>query len=632
MDKLTISEFINFLNTTDLKTLKELKAKADDLYYNTGDFSMDDERYDLLKEKIQKRDPSYKPGVGAKLREGENRVELPYWLGSADKITPEDVDRLDRWVLENKASHYVISEKLDGVSCLLVSKNGTINLYTRGDGTVGADISYLSPYFSLPKLRENIAIRGELIIKKAVFQSKYKGKTIDGRQYKNPRNMVSGLIGAKVARKGLEDISFVAYEIVGDSMPKPTVQLEKLKKLGFEVAKYITVKKIDVDILSSVLVSFKEESYYDIDGIIVQSDSEYDRNTDGNPSYLFAFKMTFLDAIHETEVKDIEWNVSKWGQLKPVAIIAPVDLGDVTISRATAHNAKYVVENSLGPGAVIKVTRSKDVIPYIVEVVAQAEEPALPDTEYYWDKNRVNILLKEQDNTMCIKLISDFFSKLGIKHVSEATVAKMYNDGLDNLMKIIGASKERILQVPEFQEKSAERIHTNIRNGLKSVKMSTIIGASGVLGYGIGVKRVEALLQAHPDLLQIYKTKSKKELLGIITSVEGFSDIIAEKVIDYLPYADKFVENMKKYTTIKEQVRVSSTLNGMKFVMTGFRDKKLEEEIAERGGKVTSSVSKGTTAVIVAEKVTKLTGKLEKAEEYGVPILTKTEFINKYIS
>lgn len=619
-----------FLKKASLEDLKKLKLQADDLYYNTGETSLEDNEYDLLKEEIEKRDPTYRPGVGAKLREGENRVELPYWLGSADKITPEDVDKLDRWLTDNKAPSYIISEKLDGVSCLLVVKDGKVSMYTRGDGSVGADISYLAPYFSLPEIKEDIAVRGELIIKKSTFQNKYY-KT-GSRQYKNARNMVSGLIGAKIARTGLEDISFVVYEIVGDSMPSPLEQLIKLKTYGFNVVKYEVAKKIDMDVLSRVLSVYKADSQYEIDGIIIQANNPYDRNTDGNPSYLFAFKMTFLDAIHEVKVLDIEWNVSKWGQIKPVAIIEPLDLGDVTISRATAHNAKYVVENSLGPGAVIKVTRSKDVIPYIVEVLVQAEEPMLPDIQHVWDKNRVNIMTKEDDNTMCIKIVADFFAKLGIKHVSEATVSKMYNNGLDNLMKIIGASKERLLQVPEFQEKSAERIYTNIRNGLRSVKMSTIIGASGVLGYGIGVKRVETLLHAVPDLLEIHETKTREELLHIVTSVEGFSDLTAEKIIDNLSYASKFVEKMRKYTTIKEQVKISSSLQGKKFVMTGFRDKKLEEDISQRGGKVTSTVSKATSMVIVAEKSDKLTGKLEKASQIGIPILTKTEFILKYIT
>lgn len=619
-----------FLKKASLEDLKKLKLQADDLYYNTGETSLEDNEYDLLKEEIEKRDPTYRPGVGAKLREGENRVELPYWLGSADKITPEDVDKLDRWLTDNKAPSYIISEKLDGVSCLLVVKDGKVSMYTRGDGSVGADISYLAPYFSLPEIKEDIAVRGELIIKKSTFQNKYY-KT-GSRQYKNARNMVSGLIGAKIARTGLEDISFVVYEIVGDSMPSPLEQLIKLKTYGFNVVKYEVAKKIDMDVLSRVLSVYKADSQYEIDGIIIQANNPYDRNTDGNPSYLFAFKMTFLDAIHEVKVLDIEWNVSKWGQIKPVAIIEPLDLGDVTISRATAHNAKYVVENSLGPGAVIKVTRSKDVIPYIVEVLVQAEEPMLPDIQHVWDKNRVNIMTKEDDNTMCIKIVTDFFAKLGIKHVSEATVSKMYNNGLDNLMKIIGASKERLLQVPEFQEKSAERIYTNIRNGLRSVKMSTIIGASGVLGYGIGVKRVETLLHAVPDLLEIHETKTREELLHIVTSVEGFSDLTAEKIIDNLSYASKFVEKMRKYTTIKEQVKISSSLQGKKFVMTGFRDKKLEEDISQRGGKVTSTVSKATSMVIVAEKSDKLTGKLEKASQIGIPILTKTEFILKYIT
>jgi DNA ligase (NAD+) len=625
INSLSTKEYKKYLSEEKLTILHKIKLHLDDIYYNTGESSVEDYKYDLLKETLTIRDPDYVPPVGAKLRQGENRTQLPYWLGSADKITPQQPEVLNRWVRDNKSKNYVVSSKLDGVSCLLVRENNKINLYTRGDGEIGADISYLTNYFNIPKLSEDIAVRGELIMKKGDFNDKH------SESYKNPRNMVSGLISGKTARKGLEDIHFVVYEIVGDSMPKPSEQLKKLNKLGFEVVNFEIISDLTIDTLSEIYPRFREESEYELDGIIVQSDSPYDRNISGNPDYMFAFKMLLDDAIFETEVKEIEWNMSKWGQLKPVVIVDPVETGGITMTRATAHNAKYVVDNNLGRGAKIKITRSKEVIPYIVEVVKQAKKPDMPEIDYIWDKNEVNIFAKEYDDTMCVKLISNFFAKLGIKHVSEATVKKMFENGLDDLIKIVSADKKRLLQIPEFKEKSAERIYTNIHNGLQDVKIPDVVGASGVLGFGIGSKKMNTLLRGIPDILTMYKEKTEEQLIAEIIKVEGFSDLTAKKIVHNLRYADLLIKKLSKYAKFKKEKKVSQKLQGQKIVMTGFRDKKLEEDIISRGGNVTGSVSKNTTILIVAKKGGKLSGKLEKAESLGIPIYEKDEFIRQYI-
>lgn len=619
-----------YLNLLDNDELLSLRNACDDLYYNTGESVVSDENYDILID-VMKNKGIYSLKVGAKLREGENRVELPYWLGSADKITDKDSAILTRWLKDNKAKRYLISEKLDGVSCLLVSKNGKIKLYTRGDGVIGADISYLAQYIpSIPKRLDDIAVRGELIIPKDVFNKKYRNKEVNGRVYKNARNMVSGLIGSKTARKGIEDIVFNTYEIVGDTMPKPSRQLKTLSDNNFTVVKHVLVPELNIEILKNTLLNFKEESEYEIDGIIIQSDMEYDRNIDGNPDYLFAFKMLLSENIHETKVKEIEWNTSRWGQLKPVAIVEPVDLGDVTINRATAHNAKYVMDNNLGKGSIIKITRSKDVIPYIVDVV-KGTKPDMPEVDFVWDKNHVNITVKQFQNTMCIKVMSNFFNKLGIKFISEATVEKLYDAGIDNLYKIISAKKSDFLKVPQFGDKSAERIYTNIHNGLQNVKIHNLLGASGVFGFGIGERKLDSLFLAIPDLLSYYKKYDTEEIVKKIVKVEGFSEITATKIALNLKYADMFIKKIKPYITLTQIEKVDNNLDGVKVVMSGFRDKTLQEDIIKRGGKVMSSVSKNTNILIVSTLSQKLTGKSAKAEELGVKILSKDQFISKYI-
>lgn len=605
-------------------TLLSIKNYLDDLYYNTDTSFFDDTRYDILKDILSKNYPVSKGQIGTKLREGTNRTTLPYWLGSANKIT--DSISLDKWLTKHNFPPLIISEKLDGVSCLLIYKDNKLSLYTRGDGTVGADISHLAPYIRLPSLSSPIAVRGELIIPTQVFQEKYKN------EYRNPRNMVSGLVGAKSFRQGLNDINFIPYEIIYSLSPtslRPSQQFSKLAQTGFQTAKYFSLSTPpSLTSLTNLFLETKNTSLYELDGLIVQADTPYTRNTSGNPDYLFAFKTRLEEDSYETVVDHIEWNTSKWGYLKPVAVVKPVVLHSITLSRATAHNAKYVVSNNLGKGSIITVTRSNDVIPYITNVLSPTS-PDLPQVPYIWDKNEVNIISHQDLATIRIKILSDFFSKLGIKYVSEATVQKLINNGLDTFIKIIQADKDRLLQVPEFQDKSAERIYTNIKQGLTGIKLSTFLGASSVLGYGIGRRKVETLLNGIPDILTIYKNKSKEELISLICDVQGFSVITATKIANNLKYADTLIQKTKDYVSFLSIQKTSSSLENQKIVMSGFRDKRLEDSIVQAGGKVTTTVSGNTTGVIVVDKNSE-SSKVEKARELGIPIYDKEEFCTKF--
>ena len=204
----------------------------------------------------------------------------------------------------------------------------------------------------------------------------------------------------------------------------------------------------------------------------------------------------------------------------------------------------------------------------------------------------------------------------------------MYENGLDDIVKILGASKDKLFEIPEFKEKSVERIYNNIHDTLKDVKLSKVLGASGVFGFGIGTKRIDALLLDIPNLFEIYKTKTSEELLKMIMGVEGFSEIMATKIVTNINMADLFLKNISKYITIKKEVRVSNDMTGHKYVMTGFRDKELEEEIVKRGGKVSGTVSKNTTALIVKEKDEKVTTKIENAQKLNIPIYSREEFKN----
>lgn len=596
IEKMTPTSLKDFCLKEPIKKIKDIKLILDDLYYNTENSSMPDNLYDIIKDTIMYRDPNYVPEIGAKIRTNENRVNIPFWLGSADKITIERQGKLDIWLEKNDTKEYCISDKLDGVSGLLVVKGGTKKLYTRGDGVIGADISYLIQYFdSIPENIPDGGYRGELIMKTKTFSDLYSIHSSEEvkekrkyKSYKNSRNMVAGQICAKTVRKGLSDTMFVVYEIIGThEMPKQSDQLKELKRIGFTVVNHIKgVKEISMDTLLSYHEKLKSSSDYDIDGIVVQSDVKYDRNTTGNPSYMFAFKDRGDSNQAVTEVLDIEWQVSRHGKLVPVALVEHVYICNSTISRVTVHNAKNLIDKKIGPGAMITVTRSQDVIPFIVDVQVESENLKMPSEnpdDYKWDENKVNfVTTKTSDqDLMKIKLIASFFEKLNIKFVSRATVTKMYNHGMDDLIKIIEATEKDLLEINGIKEKSAQRIVKNIHEGLQNITIPLIIGSSGVLGESIGRKRTDALFTDLPNVLEM---SSSEELKNKILTIEGFSEITADKIVERMKYAKSLLEKISKYCTFKKEVRVSNSMVGKKYVMSGFRDKKLEQYIIERGG------------------------------------------------
>lgn len=623
------NDYKNFLNNTDLEILHKIKLFVDDIYYNTGkDSGLSDYNYDLLKEFLEKKDPDYIVPIGIKIRNGENRIKLPFYMGSMDKYKPENKKQIKNWLKKNNSEDYIIESKLDGVSCLLVMKNGKIKLYTRGDGNVGSDISYLSQYFNtIPKnTNYDLVVRGELIIKKETFVKKY------SKKFANARNMVSGKIGSKTIKEGIKDIDFVAYEIVGDGiMESPKTQFNLLKNLGFSIVKNKIIKNINTEILSKELIDFKKSEQYQIDGIIIQTNKKYKRNKSGNPKYAFAFKMRFSDNIVKTEVISVEWNVSKWGQLKPRIKIKEVSLGGVKINYTSGFNAKYINDNKIGKGSVINITRSGDVIPYIVEVLKSSENPDMPEIEYQWNETKVDIYTTKYGEKMCVKLISSFFSELGIKHVSESTVAKLYKNGYDSLLKIIMATKQDFLKIDTFGERLVERTYNNIHNGLQNIPIYIVLGASGIFGYGLGTRKIKKLLKDIPDLLQIYKNKDKSEMFDMIMKVDGFSKKSTSKIVDNLFWADKFIIALSNFATFKKEKEVSNNkLKDKKIVFSGFRDKNLEENINIMGGKVNSSVSKNTDFVIVIDR-NNTSSKIQKAQKLNIQIIEKDEFIKIYI-
>ena len=387
-----------------------------------------------------------------------------------------------------------------------------------------------------------------------------------------------------------------------------------------------------MDILSEILLKNLQNNDYEIDGIIIQSNQEYVRNIKDNPKYQFAFKMTLDSNLIEAEVEEVEWNVSKHKIIKPRIKIKPVNLNGVKITYATGFNAKYIFTKSIGKGTIVKITRSGDVIPFIVEVIKCSDNPDIPEIEYTWDENNVDIIANNDiDNISDIKMISSFFQNMDIKCISEATVERMYNHGLTNLKKIFEASQKDFENIDRFGPKLAEKIYNNIHNGLQNISIDVLLGSTCLFGYGMGKRKIKVLMDEIPDLFNIYKKLTDEELLNKINKVEGFSNITSQKILDNIEKADKFLKDIDKFVTYKntkiDNTIMNNKLKDKTYLFSGFRDKELETKIILHGGKMVTSISKNLSFLIIKEHTEKDSSKVQKAKDLNIPIVLKDKFI-----
>ena len=587
---------------------------------------MTDNQYDILEDYISDKYPKNEiiHKIGAPVE--RNKVTLPYQMGSMDKIKP-DTSALANWMAKYRGP-YVLSCKLDGVSGLYTTEGSAPKLYTRGDGKVGQDVSHLIPHLRLPKTK-GIAIRGEFIIPKAVFDSKYKNK------FANPRNMVAGIINHKSINEAIKDLQFVAYEVIVP-VKKPSEQMEFLTTLEVEVVLWKTESAITNELLSETLVDWRKNYIYEIDGVIVTNDAKYTRK-DGNPDHSFAFKMVLSDQVAEAKVVDVIWSPSKDGYLKPRVQIEPINLGGVRIEFATGFNGSFINDNKVGVGAVIELIRSGDVIPHIRKVTVPAEEAKMPSVPFKWNDTHVDVMLEDLDSNETVKEknITGFFRGIGVEGLSSGNVARIIQAGYDTVPEIIKMDVNDLLQVEGFKDKTANKLYNGIKEKIDAASLITLMSASNVFGRGFSEKRLELIMDSYPDVLTSKESNAQK--VAKISAIKGMAEKTSESFVERIPDFINFIKEAglsKKLTqevTEKKQVDESHPLFGKTIVMTGFRDTQIQEDIKNVGAKLGSSVSKNTFIVLVKDK-DEDTGKAGDARKLGVTLMTPEEFVKKYFS
>jgi len=629
---------MSYLETLNETYLENIIRYANTAYYNTKKPLITDNEFDIIKEYMERKYPENEilENIGAEVL--KNKVELPYEMPSMDKIKP-DSNALQNWT-KKYSGPYVISSKLDGVSGLYTTEGSKPKLYTRGNGKVGQDISYLLSVLKLPK-EKDIVVRGEFIIPKKVFEDKYL------KTFANARNLVSGIINSKKIDEKTKDLDFVVYEVIQPEII-PTRQMNKIEELGFKTVLHQDDNALTNEKLSDILIDWRTNYEYEMDGIIVSDDKIYKRKS-GNPDHAFAFKMVISDQVAEAKVVDVIWQASKNGYLKPKVQIEPVKLGGVTIQYATGFNAKFIESNQIGIGAIIQIIRSGDVIPFIQSVIQSAEKAKMPNEEYHWTDTEVDIIVNNIDENDVVKEknITAFFTSLKVDGLSSGNVKRFMKAGYKSISGILKMSKEDFEKIEGFKSKMIEKVYTSIQTKVKEASLLDIMVASNMLGRGLGERKMKPIIEAYPNILTTTESNDKKikmlqEVNGIgienaksfVINIPRFLEFLKEAELEY-----KLNTNILKEEKIQTRSRTNSTeneenkekhiLHDKHIVMTKIRDKEIIEKLKENGGFLDDNVNKNTFALIVKE-LDDSSNKIKKAKDLGIRIMVPCQFKEEY--
>ena len=625
------------------KELEIIITYAADKYYNSSKSIISDNIYDIFIDFLRVKNPKSKilKNIGSKVK--SNKVKLDYWLGSMDKIkysTPQ----LSNWI-EKYNPPYNISDKLDGISALVIYNDNKIKMFTRGDSSEGSDITELLKYIKVPSYEkikkycdENnikgtknlLAIRGEIIMKEVLFQNKWK------INFKNSRNTISGLVNSKKINPELAlDTDLIIYELV-DPFYKIDKQFDILKDMNFNIVNNNNINcNLTYNLLSDKLKERKENNLYKIDGIIITCSSNKKRNIKGNPDYAFAYKDIINEETTKAIVLDIEWNISKDGYIIPTILIEPIIVNEVEIKRTAGFNAKFIVDNKLGPGADIEIIRSGDVIPHIVKInkPSKSGKPLLPKGKWHWNETKVDIILDDIDNNIkyIIKNIYHFFFILKAKGLGMKNIEKIVLHGINTIPKILSSSYNDFIDIDNFKKKTIDNILLSIKNCIIDCPLYKIIIASNKLGHGIGEEKIKQILSVYPNILIDYKKWSKDIFIENISNINGWDIKTSSLLVNKFPDFIDFYNSIKKFITIKNNLNITidNEFNNKVFVFTGFRDLELENIIKNKGGKISNNISKNTD-YLVCKNINENSAKINKAIELKINIIEKDIFIKKF--
>jgi DNA ligase (NAD+) len=667
---------------TNFKDIKKLDKKAakeqveqlreaidyhDYRYYTKNDPVISDRAYDTLFKRLQDLEKEFpdlqSPNsptkrVGAEpvdeLKKKKHTRPMLSLDSALEKSEIEDFkDYVDRHL--DDETEYVLEPKLDGLSVKVVYENGSFDYgATRGDGTTGEDISEnLKTIGSLPlqlqhdgEIPQKLAVRGEVLMSRSGFQEINKKRVNEGKEpFANPRNAAAGTVRQldpkNVADKPL-DIFFYELLLADDwEVHSHWEVLNQFPKWGLKTHPLNNKVKSMRDAVKyhQKLTDERDDMDYEIDGMVIKVDGFSQRETLGtrerNPRWAMAWK--FPPKKEMTRLRDIVVQVGRTGMLTPVALLDPVDIGGVTVSRATLHNEDEVREKDVRPGDKVRVVRAGDVIPEIAERVKErgkerGKEFSMPDTCPVCDTK----VVREGAYTFCPAGLSCKAQLVGhiihyvssdamdIENLGEKIVQQLVDrEMVKDLSDLYRLKKEDFLQLEGFAEKSSQKLVDAIQRS-KKPELESFLYALGIRHVGQHIARV--LAKKYQDLKALRKAEQED-----LEKTQEIGPEIAESVTHYFKEKQnqKIIDRLQDVGVQVQSVQVSESdeLEGLTFVFTGELDAFTRDEAKERvekmGARATSSVSGNTDYLVAGEDPG---SKMDDAKKHDVKIIDEKEF------
>ena len=644
---------------------KEIK-KHNDLYYTKGKPVVSDGQYDAMLDELrslEKEHPEYfspdspTQTVGAAIPDKFVKVDHTAPMLSLESVRNEkEAEHFDKTCKKELGSSadYVCEPKLDGLSIELVYQDGDfVRGSTRGNGITGEDVTLnLKTIPAVPKklkgknVPSRIAVRGEVMMHIKDFRDLNKRQIAEGREpFANPRNVAAGSMRQLDWRiTAQRKLTVYCYRILDISEGAPGTQkeaLDFLKELGFQVSpntKHCTGIK-SVIAYHHALEEKRDDLDYEIDGVVIKVNKVSQQQKLGtrttNPRWAVAYK--FKPRKEVTRVEDILVQVGRTGVLTPLALLQPVEVGGVTVSRATLHNMDQVEKLDVKVGDYVKVERAGDVIPYISEVIK--EKRSGREKSFHMPKKcpscgthvvKEDVFYRCPNGLACPAQLKEtiiHYSSKGavdIEGFSEKTVELFYEEGLiKSIADIYALDRDRILSLEGWKEKKTDNLLKSIQNA-KDIPLERFVFGLGIRNVG---KHIATLLANKFGSLERIKEASKEDLVQI----NEIGPEIADSITAFFSekHNNREIEQLKKNgVKVREKKKLTKgKLLGKKVLFTGSLQTMKREEakkmVEDEGGQAASSVTSDLDYLVVGEKPG---SKLDKAREKGVKILTEEEF------
>ena len=662
------------------RELENIVVKNSKDYYTTGKQKISDETFDALVEKIQKENPNsdiLTTGWGYKVESKNKHKHIYGKLGSLKKVRSwsEILNSLfdEKDPKRNSNSLIVdISAKLDGISVALYFNKGKLYLaLTRGDGYEGINVTEKLLFI----LRNDTlykdftgAVRGEILMNVEDF-NEYKKLHPEA---KNPRNSVAGLMNSDSITNDFFYLKFYAYSVIGIEDyseylkmcciddPTFTDQLSMNRWLNYNF-NYVAPRvlcKIDSSNYEQVLNNFKSiwEKTLNIDGIVIsQNTLNMSKNMTGEILYnQVAYK--FQEDVAISEVRSLEWNISKNGRIVPVINIDPVELAGTTVSRANGFNARYIKEKEIGVGSIVSISKRGEIIPVIKDVINKSDNISIPKKcwicgeDLKWSSSGADLLCSNFD---CKNSINKHIEAICLNlaptdNIKWTTIFKYLNlQGFQNIYTVLDAI-EFLFSLPhkDYSKNSDEKslfnnMLYNLHNTDKTI--SQFLLALNIPGLGkISADRWENLREFNGNKITgfdvidfvysgVYKPLSftimKDYILPYITQDKS----VVELLLDDNSYKILF---RSLYDKIRNKI-LSPERDNIKngeVVITGklsISRSEFEQKLKEKGWELKSAITNHTN-YLITNSPNSNTSKNKKADELGIQKITEKDFIEKY--